>query len=138
MWQPIHKVIGWYGMTLSDLTNTHYTNIVKEALKFFTLGRGGNEVAVGDIVEMLLSTSFACKDAMLDWLCMSGIAVQFTTARDEQRIDDPFHRRPAQEDVSRTSVRETSCLARLSCTWDLAVIDSGRCLSTQCWIGSHS
>ena len=35
-----------------------------------TLGRSSNEVAVGDLVEMLLSISFACKDAMLErgWL----------------------------------------------------------------------
>ena len=31
------------------------------------LGRSDNIVRVGDIVEMLLSISFAVKDSMLDW-----------------------------------------------------------------------
>ena len=31
------------------------------------LGRSGNIVKVGDVVEMLLSISFAVKDAMVDW-----------------------------------------------------------------------
>ena len=29
--------------------------------------RATKEVKIGDIVEMLLSISFACKDAMLEW-----------------------------------------------------------------------
>ena len=58
---------GRYGMTLTDLMNTHYTRAVKEAMESLTLGRVANEVAVGDLVEMLLSISFACKDAILEW-----------------------------------------------------------------------
>ena len=34
------------------------------------IGRSDNIVKVGDIVEMLLSISFAVKDAMLDWECL--------------------------------------------------------------------
>ena len=55
-------------MTLSDLVNTHYTRAVTEALDLFKLGGADNVVVVGDIVEVLLSISFACKDAMLDWV----------------------------------------------------------------------
>ena len=58
---------GCYSMALSDLMNTHYTKAVTEGLDSFRLERVDNEVAVGDIVEMLLNISFACKDAMLDW-----------------------------------------------------------------------
>ena len=57
-------------MTLSDLMNTHYTYAVTEALEaleLFELGRADNEVAIGEFVEMLLSISFVCKDAMFDW-----------------------------------------------------------------------
>ena len=39
------------------------------------MGRADNEVAVGDIVDMLLSISLACKDAMLDWSWL-GIDMQ--------------------------------------------------------------
>ena len=58
---------GRYGMTLTDLMNTHYTRAVKEAMDTLALGRASSEVAMGDLVEMLLSISFACKDAMLEW-----------------------------------------------------------------------
>ena len=44
-------------MTLTDLMNTHYARAVKEVMDTLTLA----------FVEMLLSTSFACKDAMLEW-----------------------------------------------------------------------
>ena len=42
-----------------------------------------NEVAVGDVVEMLLRTSFASKDAMLDWESL-GIDL---AERPHQRLD---------------------------------------------------
>ena len=54
-------------MTLTDLMNHHYANAVREGMIDLTLGRADKEVKIGDIVEMLLSISFACKDAMLEW-----------------------------------------------------------------------
>ena len=53
---------GSYKMTLTDLMNHHYANAVREGMIDLTLGRASNEVKIGDIVEMLLSISFACKD----------------------------------------------------------------------------
>ena len=47
--------------------NNHYTRGVREAMLDLILGRSDNIVKVGDVVEMLLSISFAVKDAMLDW-----------------------------------------------------------------------
>ena len=58
---------GRYKMTLTDLVNHHYTRGVREAELDLILGRSDNIVKVGDVVEMLLSISFAVKDAMLDW-----------------------------------------------------------------------
>ena len=55
-------------MTLSDVMNRHCNKTMTEGLDSFKLGRANNQVAIGKIVEMLLSIpSFACKDAMLDW-----------------------------------------------------------------------
>ena len=54
-------------MTLTDLMNHHYTRAVREGMMDLTLGRSDHEVKIGDIVEMLLSISFAVKDAMLEW-----------------------------------------------------------------------
>ena len=42
-----------YGITLTDLVNTHKTRAVKEAMDSLILGRAASEVAVGDLVEML-------------------------------------------------------------------------------------
>ena len=46
--------------------NHHYANAVREGMVELTLGRADKEVKMGDIVEMLLSILFACKDAMLE------------------------------------------------------------------------
>ena len=54
-------------MTLTDLMNNHYTRGVREAMLDLILGRSDNIVKVGDVMEMLLSVSFAVKDAVLDW-----------------------------------------------------------------------
>ena len=54
-------------MTLTDLMNHHYARAVREGMMDLTLGRSDHEVKIGDIVEMLLSISFAVKDAMLEW-----------------------------------------------------------------------
>ena len=56
---------GRYKMTLTDLQNDHYTRAVREAMMGLIIGRSDNVVKVGDVVEMLLSISFAVKDAML-------------------------------------------------------------------------
>ena len=58
---------GRYKITLTDLMNRHYARAVREAMMDLILGRSDNIVKIGDIVEMLLSISFAVKDAMLDW-----------------------------------------------------------------------
>ena len=47
--------------------NYHYANAVREEMDTLILGRANKEVAIGDMVELLLSISFACKDAMLEW-----------------------------------------------------------------------
>ena len=52
---------GKYKMTLTDLMNNHYTRGVREAMLDLILGRSDNIVQVGDVVEMLLSISFAVK-----------------------------------------------------------------------------
>ena len=54
-------------MTLTDLMKQHYTRAVRKAMMDLILGRSDHIVKVGDVVEMLLSISFAVKDAMLDW-----------------------------------------------------------------------
>ena len=54
-------------MTLTDLMNHHYARAVREAMMDLILGRSDHMVKIGDVVEMLLSISFAVKDAMLEW-----------------------------------------------------------------------
>ena len=51
---------GRYSMTVTDLMSTHYSNAITEGMESLKLRRADNEVAVGDIVKMLLSISFAC------------------------------------------------------------------------------
>ena len=58
---------GRYRMALADLMNNHYTRGVREATLDLILGCSDNVVKVGDVVQMLLSISFAVKDAKLDW-----------------------------------------------------------------------
>ena len=53
-------------MTLTDLMNHQYAR-VREAMMDLILGRSDHIVKIGDVVEMLLSISFAVKDAMLEW-----------------------------------------------------------------------
>ena len=50
-------------MTLTDLMNHQYANAVREGMIDLTLGRSDHAVKIADIVEMLLSISFAVKDA---------------------------------------------------------------------------
>ena len=57
-------------MTLTDLQNKHYTRGVREAMMDsmeLILCRSDNIVKMGNVVEMLLSISFAVQDSMLDW-----------------------------------------------------------------------
>ena len=58
---------GRYKMTLTDLMNHHYARAVREGMMDLVLGLSDHRVKIGDIVEMLLSISFAVKDAMLAW-----------------------------------------------------------------------
>ena len=51
-------------MTLTDLMIRHYASAVREGMMDLTLGRSDHEVKIGDIVETLLSISFAVKDAI--------------------------------------------------------------------------
>ena len=53
-------------MALSVLGNCFYNKAIDEGYDSFKVGRADNEVAVGHIIEILLSVSFASKDAMLD------------------------------------------------------------------------
>ena len=41
-------------MTLTDLMNHHYAKAVREGMDTLTLGRASKEVAIGDMVELLL------------------------------------------------------------------------------------
>ena len=54
-------------MALSDLGHCFCDAAVEEGRPALKVGRADNDVAVGDLIEMLLSKSFACKDGMLDW-----------------------------------------------------------------------
>ena len=58
---------GRYSMTLTDLGNCFYDKAVDEAYPAFKVSRADKDVAIGDLIESLLSVSFACKDGMLDW-----------------------------------------------------------------------
>ena len=74
-------------LTLSHLKVDWGHRVCSEWFRLdFKLGRADNEVAVGDTVEMLLSISFACKDAMLDWL---GIDMEVWP---HQRLDWEMYR----------------------------------------------
>ena len=58
-----------------------------------TLGRASNEVVVGDLVEMLLSISFAREDAMLEWswLGIDSAYVSNVQASLEAGLQYPWH-----------------------------------------------
>ena len=58
---------GRYAIALSDLGNCFSDKAFAEGCDFLRWVGQINEVAVGDLIEMPLSVSFACKDAMLDW-----------------------------------------------------------------------
>ena len=53
-------------MALTDLENFFSNEAVDEGYEAFKVSRANNEVAVGDLIEMLLSILFASKDALLD------------------------------------------------------------------------
>ena len=46
----------------NEQLNFYYNKAVDEGYEAFKVGRADNEVAVGDLIERLLSISFACKD----------------------------------------------------------------------------
>ena len=79
---------GRYNMTLTDLVNNHYARAVREASLDLILGRSGNIVKVGDVVEMLLGISLAVKDVMLDWEWLGIDPVEWPP----QRLDWEMYR----------------------------------------------
>ena len=101
---------GRYGMTLCDLMNTHYTIAVREGMDTLTLGRASKKVAIGDMVEMLLSISFACKDAMLEW---SWLVID-TQEWPPQRLDFEMYR---IEHLAYASNMEASLSSWLQYPW---------------------
>ena len=58
---------GRYAMALTDLGNCFYDQAVDDGRKALKVGGTDNKVAVGDLIEMLLSILFACKDGLPDW-----------------------------------------------------------------------
>ena len=121
---------GSYGMTLTDLMNTHYTNAVREAMESLPLGRAATEVAVGDLVEVLLSISCACKDAMLEW-CWLGVDLEKWPP---QRLDwEMFW----LEHVSYVSNMEASLSEWLHYPWHIAY-SALRCMACRNWQTKHA
>ena len=76
-------------MALSNFMNLQYDKAVSECRESIKMGRADNEVAVGDVVEMLLSISLASKDAMLDWEWLGIVLVEM--AAPGTRLGDLLH-----------------------------------------------
>ena len=79
---------GRYKMTLTDLKNHHYARAVREAMMDLILGRSDHIVKIGDVVKMLLSISFAVKDAKLEWQWLGTDEKEWPP----QRLDWEMHR----------------------------------------------
>ena len=120
---------GRYKMTLTDLMNNHYTRGVREAKLDLILGRSDNVVKVGDVVEMLLSISFAVKDAMLDWEWLGIDEKEWPP----QRLDWEMHR---IEHLSFASNMETALDGWLQQPWHI-LYSALRCMSCQEWRKQH-
>ena len=112
-------------MTLTDLMNNHYTRGVREAVLDLILGRSDNIDKVGDVVEMLLSISFAVKDAMLDWEWLGIDEKEWPP----QRLDWEVHR---IEHLSFASNMEASLAGWLQQPWHI-LYSALRCTSCQEW-----
>ena len=120
---------GRYRMTLTDLMNNHYTRGVREAMLDLILGRSDNIVKVGDVVEMLLSISFAIKDAMLDWEWLGIDEKEWPP----QRLDWEMYR---IEHLSLASNMKASFKGWLQQPWHI-LYSALRCMSCQEWQRQH-
>ena len=98
---------------------------MREGLIDLTLGRADKEVKIGDIVEMLLSISFAGKDAMLEWEWL-GIETQEWAP---QRLDWEVYR---IEHLSFVSNMESSFATCLLHPWHIGY-SALRCMACQEW-----
>ena len=94
-----------------------------------TLGRADKEVKIGDIVEMPLSISLACKDAVLEWEWL-GIDMQEWPP---QRLDWEVYR---LEHLSLVSNMESSFASWLACPWPIGY-SALRCMACQDWQATH-
>ena len=102
---------------------------VEEGYSAFKVGRADNDEAVGDLIEMLLSISFACKDGMLDWDWLGIDLVEWPP----QRLDWEIYR---IDHLSLSSYMESSMMEWLEVPWyvgyaalkNMAVLD---------WIAQH-
>ena len=117
-------------MNLSDLKNDHYAVAVREAMMELILGRSDNIVKVGDVVEMLLSISFAVKDSMLDWQWL-GINPQEWPP---QRLDWEMYR---LEHLAFASNMEEQMAGWIEYPWHV-LYSALRCLACQDWKRPHS
>ena len=105
--------------------NHHYARAVREAMMDLILGRCDHIVKIGDIVEMLLSTSFAVKDAMLDWEWL-GVDEQEWPP---QRLDWEMYR---IEHLAFASNMEASFDGWLQQPWHI-LYSALRCMACQEW-----
>ena len=95
-----------------------------------TLGRAANEVVVGDLVEMLLSISLACEDAMLEWSWL-GVDLEEWPP---QRLDWEMYR---IEHLAEVSNLEASLERWLQYPWHVGYATL-RCMACQNWQSQHS
>ena len=116
-------------MTLTDLMNHHYTRAVREGMMDLILARSDHEVKVGDIVEMLLSISFAVKDAMLEWQWLGIGEGEWPP----QRLDWEMYR---IEHLAFTSKMEASFDGWLQQPWHI-LYSALRCMACQEWHQRH-
>ena len=81
-----------------------------------------NEVAVGDLVEMLLSNSFASKDAMLEWGWLEIDLVEWPP----QRLDWEIYR---VEHLAFAKYIESTLKRHQHLFWTLPVQQNHQCRS---------
>ena len=119
-------------MALSDLGNCFYDKAVAEGYSSFKVSRANivNEVAVGNLIEMLLSISFACKDAMLDWEWLGIDPVEWPP----QRLDWEIYR---NEHLSFTKYMETTLDEWWSAPWHIEYA-ALRCMACLDWSAQHA
>ena len=93
------------------------------------LGRSDNIVKVGDVVEMLLSISFAVKDSMLDWEWLGIDPKEWPP----QRLDWEMYR---IEHLSYASNMEAQFAGWLEQPWHI-IYSALRCMACQDWQYQH-